>query len=72
MRALAVENNVRGQSMRRVHLTATSGEALESPLPDGVPQPGPDATLHALLNPKAAAFLELGADYDVILVRKQA
>lgn len=70
VRQLAVENNVRGQAMRRVTLAAVEGEALQIAPPKGVTAPGPEAVLSALLNQESAKFLELGDDYDLVLVRR--
>lgn len=71
VRQLAVQSDMRGQPMRVVDLTAVEGEALTpAKMPEGITPAGAEGQLRALLNPEAAKFLELDAQYDLVLVRK--
>ena len=73
VRAAAVQNDARGQSMRLVDLSAVSGEAMQAEdLPEGVTPADPSGQLRALVNPTAAKFLELDGEYDLVLVRRES
>jgi hypothetical protein len=62
---ISLEPNVRGDDMRRVHLTPLPGDVFA---PVGAENPpAPDAHLTFLVNPEAATRFALGDAFDLIL-----
>lgn len=67
VKSVSVEPNVRGQRMRRVQLTAVTGDEFVSddPLPEKVSQPSPEGSISLLLSATAAKRFQVGDEFDL-------
>lgn len=67
VRAVTVEPNVRGQEMRRVHLSAVDSDAFSAgEKAEKVPVPAaPDGAISILVNREYAKRFQVGDEFDV-------
>jgi hypothetical protein len=68
---VSIEPNVRGDEMRRVHLTPLPHEAFAPVASEALTTPAPDAHVTLLLNPEAAQRFALGDEFDLMLRERE-
>lgn len=73
VRSVAIEPNVRGQEMRRIHLQAIESAPF-APGPDAVVVPtpaSPDGQISLLVNPTYAERFQPGDEFDLIFRERE-